>query len=309
MFHEPVLLKEVLEIFAVKPGENFLDCNLGGGGHAGAILEKNGPDGRLLGLDLDLVALKEAKKSLKGFGERVVLVQDNFANLERIVEEKKFSEISGIIFDLGLSSFELENSGRGFTFTQDEPLDMRFDASSNIGTAAELLNGCSIKDLTSLFRNYGELPNAPRLAAKIFQNKGKTPRTTYELKKLALQVRPKSYRFREEKYLAQVFQALRIAVNKELESLEKGLKGALSVLAPGGKMVVLAYHSLEDRIVKNFFRQESKDCLCPPEIPICVCGHRRRLEIINKKVITANSEEINLNKKSRSAKLRAAKKI
>lgn len=300
--HQPVLLEEAISALAVRSGGSYVDCTLGGGGHAEAILQKCLPYGRLLGIDADSTALKSAETRLAQFNELFTPVHGNFAELGEILRQQEFGPVDGIIFDLGLSSLQLEASGRGFSFRREEPLDMRFDATIPGPTAATIINGSSEQELARLIWRYGEDRRSRSIARALVEN------------------RP----FRSSAHLAQVitrpagpsrggihpatrtFQALRIAVNRELDNLEAGLQQAIEALRPGGRLVVISYHSLEDRIVKETIRRESKDCICPPEFVQCVCSHQARLNSIHRKTITPKAEEIVRNPRSRSARMRAA---
>jgi len=299
--HIPVLLSEVINFLNPQPNQNFIDCTMGGAGHSVEILKRTGPEGKLLGIDWNREALIAAKENLAKFGERAVLVQDNFANLKKIVEMEKFNRAQGILLDLGMSSTELESSGRGFSFLKNEPLDMRYGESGE--TAGEIVNSRSASKLAKIFREYGEEKQAWKLAKTIAQARVQREiKTTGDLVKI---IGGKGRKHPATK----VFQALRIAVNHELENLEKVLPQALEILAPGGRLVVISFHSLEDRIVKNFFRAESRGCLCGPEIPVCVCKHQKQLKILTKKPVKPKLKEINQNPRARSARLRAAVKF
>lgn len=274
-----------------KPGENFIDCTIDGGGHAKEILKKISPDGKLLGIDLDEEMIKNTRAEIKN--ENLILVNDNFKNLKKITEEKKFSPVSGILIDLGWSSIQIEKSGRGFSFLKDEPLDMRY---SNFRmTAAEAVNQLSEKDLADIFWQYGEERFSRRIAKKIVETrKKKRILTTLDLVEAVKAAVPGKYERGRIHPATRVFQALRIYVNQELENLKAVLPQAVEILAPGGRLAVISFHSLEDRIAKNFFREMKKE---------------GRLEILTKKPIVAGEEEIKLNPRARSAKLRAIVKI
>ncbi|MBU1119467.1 16S rRNA (cytosine(1402)-N(4))-methyltransferase RsmH [Patescibacteria group bacterium] len=307
MFHKPVLLSEVVEFLSPKQNEHLIDCNLGGGGHAATILEKTSPSGKLIGIDLDLQALAEARDSLQQYGDRFVPVNDTFGNLDEIVLNAGISPISGVLFDLGLSSFQLDQSGRGFSFKRTEPLDMRFSESRG-KTAADVVNEYSFDELRALFKEYGELKNNAKLARHIVMNRDTRVETTSDLCALAKEAMPRFYIGKENKYLAQVFQSLRIEVNNELEELKKGLTAALSVVKPKGRVAVISYHSLEDRVVKQLFRAESKECICPPKSPLCICEHEQRVEVLTRKPVVPSEKEISTNPRGRSAKLRVVEK-
>jgi 16S rRNA (cytosine1402-N4)-methyltransferase len=309
--HLPVLAEEVLEMLAPASGSLQIDATLGGGGHTERILEATNPDGRLLGLDADGAAIARVHGRLRTrFGERLVLRQADFRDLASVAPEAGFGAVDGCLFDLGLSSFQLADTGRGFGFRAGGPLDMRFDTARGI-PAAELLATLDAGELTALFRRYGEEPRAGRIARAIVDARSTAPvATAEELAALIERVVPPNPRQPRRTHPAtRVFQALRIAVNEELESLEAGLAAAMDLLRPGGRLVVLSYHSLEDRIVKRFFAAERRGCVCPPEVPVCVCGRSPRLRLVTRRSITPSAEEVERNPRSRSARLRAAERL
>jgi 16S rRNA (cytosine1402-N4)-methyltransferase len=338
--HIPVLLNEVLEYLDSKPNENFIDCTVGGEGHALAILEKIRSKGKLLGIDLDGEAIGTVWKRIKSrFSEshelqddivNVVLVNDNFKNLEKIKNEKFNYLIHGILLDLGFSSAQIEDGMRGFSFMKEGPLRMRYSRSGltqitaqnnaeNL-TAEKIVNEWKEEELEKIFREYGEERQAGRIARAICQERRiKKIQTTKQLADLICRVKKNSTQKNTEKNTekhgksihpaTKVFQALRIAVNDELNNLKKVLPQAMEILQPGGRLVVISFHSLEDRIVKEFFKKESKGCLCPPEIPVCCCDHKATLKILTKKVVKPSREEMERNPRSRSARLRAAEKL
>ena len=309
--HLPVLVDEVIEMLAPAPGSLHIDATLGGGGHTERILEAANPDGRLLGLDADPAAIARVEARLRPrFGDRLVLRQANFRELAEVAPDAGFAAVDGCLFDLGLSSYQLADRERGFGFRAGGPLDMRFDPSRGV-PAAELLASLDTAELTALFRRYGEEPKAPRIARAIVDARRVAPITTAEeLASLIERVLPPNPRIRRRTYPAtRVFQALRIAVNEELEALQAGLAAALDLLRPGGRLVVLSYHSLEDRIVKRFFQAERRGCVCPPELPVCVCGRNPRLRLITSPSLTPTATEIAANPRARSARLRAAERL
>ncbi len=307
--HQPVLLKEVLQYLDPQPNENFIDCTIGGGGHSEEILKKTQPSGLLLGIDWDEEILAKLKKTLKKYAERLLLVNDNFAHLKEIVKKNNFQNVQGILFDLGLSSYQLAKEERGFALRHAGPLDMRFSKKTKI-TAREIINNWSEKRLAGIFKEYGEERFAFRLAKRIVLQRRKKPiATTADLANIILSAIPQRYQHRRLHPATKVFQALRIAVNNELENLSLGLTSAKDVLEKGGRIAVISFHSLEDRIVKNFFRKESKDCLCPKEFIACRCDHKKTLKIITKKPITPSQKERETNPRSRSAKLRVAERL
>lgn len=303
--HVPVLLDAVLTYLAPRPGGVYIDATVGGGGHAEAILEASAPDGRLLGIDADPDALGRSHRRLHRFGHRVVLVQGNFDHLAAIAKRHGFVPADGILMDLGVSSDQLENAARGFSFAKEGPLDMRMDPSLP-HTAADLVNTLAEDELARLIRTYGEEPHARRIARAIVA--ARPIRTTTQLADLIAQVVPRR-RGQRLHPATRTFLALRIAVNDELGALERALPQALEILRPGGRLVVIAFHSLEDRIVKQFFQREARDCICPPRQPICTCGHKARVRVLTRKPVTPSPEEIAQNPRSRSARLRAVEKI
>ncbi len=309
--HLPVLLEEVMTTLAPAPGSLQIDATLGGGGHAERILEATDPDGRLLGLDADGAAIARVEGRLRPrFGDRLVLRRTNFRGLADVAPAAGFGRVDGCLFDLGLSSFQLADAERGFGIRTGGPLDMRFDPTRGV-PAAELLATLDAAELTALFRRYGEEPQAGRIARTIVDARRVAPiETAEELAGLIERVAPHGPRGRRRIHPAtRVFQALRIAVNEELDALTDGLTAALDLLRPGGRLVVLSYHSLEDRIVKRFFAAERRGCTCPPEVPVCVCGRNPRLSLVTKPSLTPTAAEIAANPRARSARLRAAQRL
>lgn len=301
MIHIPVLQKEVLEYLAPEPNQNFIDCTIGQGGHTLAILEKIAPYGKILGIDFDSEILKCLKLRIKHLLEkRLILVCDNFANLKKIVKKYNFKKVQGILFDLGISNWHLEKSGRGFSFLRNEALDMRYrivhfrrpSKSHDSLTAEEIVNDYSVQEIKKILREYGEERFAKRISQKIVEERKKRKiKTTFQLVEIIKIVVPGWYRHKKIHFATKTFQALRIAVNGELNNLEKVLPQALEILEPQGRLVVISFHSLEDRISKNFLRDNSKKGL---------------LKILTKKPIRPTIIEIEINPRSRSAKLRAA---
>lgn len=305
MRHTPVLVQETIALLAPQPGEIFIDATLGAGGHARALLEHLGPTGKLLGLDRDNTALTTTKKELTD--RRMTTVHGSFEHLQPIANGQGFSEVDGILFDLGLSSMELADAQRGFSFQVNGPLDMRFDQCHDTTTAADLVNRLSLAQLRSILVRYGEETHAGRIASAIVQRRKKqTISTTHHLLLAVLDaVRTTRSRIHPA---TRTFQALRIAVNRELEALTAVLPQAVNLLKPGGRLVIISFHSLEDRIAKQYFRRESHGCVCPPEFPICTCGHQASIALLTTKPITPSADEIRANPRSRSAKLRGIKK-
>ncbi len=309
--HMPVLVDEVMSMLAPAPGSLQIDATVGGGGHTERILEATNPDGRLLGLDADGAAIARVDGRLRPrFGDRLVLRRANFRELGTVAPEAGFGAVDGMLFDLGLSSFQLGDAERGFGFRTGGPLDMRFDTTRGV-PAAELLATLDRIELSALFKRYGEEPQANRIANAIVAARATAPiSTAEELAALVERVAPGNPRTRRRIHPAtRVFQALRIAVNEELDALQEGLAAAVDLLRPGGRLVVLSYHSLEDRIVKRFFAAERRGCICPPEVPVCVCGKNPRLRLVTRPSLTPTADEIDANPRARSARLRAAERL
>jgi 16S rRNA (cytosine1402-N4)-methyltransferase len=308
--HTPVLAEEVISMLAPAPGSLQIDATVGGGGHTERILEASSPDGRLLGLDADGAAIARTRDRLARFGDRLVLRQANFRELGYVAPQEGFAHVDGLLFDLGLSSYQLADPDRGFSFRTEGRLDMRFDTSRGV-PAADLLATLDVAELTALFRRYGEEPFAPRIARAIDQQRQSAPIETADaLATLIEGVVPRAPRGRRPIHPAtRVFQALRIAVNAELDALEEALATSVDLLRPGGRLVVLSYHSLEDRIVKRFIQAERRGCTCPPELPVCVCGRQPRLRRIGPSSITPSPTELTANPRARSARLRAAERL
>jgi 16S rRNA (cytosine1402-N4)-methyltransferase len=304
--HAPVLLDEVLAGLQPRPGGRFIDCTVGLGGHAAAILERILPSGRLLGIDADPDAINISKDKLSYYGEAVTLVNDNFVNLEAICKEYLFHPVDGILFDLGVSSLQLDTAERGFSFHFDAPLDMRFNPEQGL-TASDIVNRFSEQELAKLIEGYGEERHSRRIARYIVRNRPIT--TTAELAQLVKQASGASSRRSKIHPATRTFMALRIAVNEELQNLELALKQTPDLLRPGGRLTVISYHSLEDRIVKQFMRYAASGCVCPPGTVICRCGHTPTLKLTSRKVIKPTSLEIESNPRSRSARLRIAERL
>lgn len=301
--HLPVLYQDIIHALQPKSGCFYVDCTLGGGGHAQGILEASQPDGRLLGLDLDPQAIAIAEKRLAPFGERVRIEQASYVELTSLLTLTGWETVDGIVFDLGVSSMQFDTPERGFSFQHDAPLDMRFSPESPI-SAAELVNQMSEAELAEIIFRYGEDRNARRIARAIVQ-----ARPLQTTKQLAAVVAGAGGRKDHTHPATRTFQALRIAVNEELKSIETALPQAIKALNSGGRLAVISFHSLEDRIVKELFNRESTDCLCPPRQPICTCGHKAVIKKITRKPIIPAESEISENPRARSAKLRIAEKL
>ncbi|MBN1135496.1 MAG: 16S rRNA (cytosine(1402)-N(4))-methyltransferase RsmH [Anaerolineae bacterium] len=298
--HVPVLYREVLTGLQVRPGGRYIDATIGAGGHASGILDTSAPDGRLLGLDADPEAVTFARRALQRFGDRAIITVSNFRDLQAAAVAHGFEQVDGVIMDLGFSSRQLGAAERGFSFEQDGPLDMRLNPNQG-RTAAELIQDLSEMELADLFWRYGEERYSRRIARAIV---GARPVTT--TRQLAELITKRVGRREKIHPATRVFQALRIAVNDELGALAEALPQARNLLRPGGRLAVIAFHSLEDRLVKQFYQQEARDCICPPDAPVCVCGHRATLSIVTRKPIRPSGEEVSRNPRSRSARLRIA---
>ncbi len=308
--HQPVLLKEAVEWLSPPPDGVVLDLTVGMGGHSQELL-KHLSSGRLVGIDQDVDALQHAGLALKK-DPRVSLFKANFADLLWVLKDLSISEVNSVLMDIGVSSYQIDSAERGFSFIKDGPLDMRMDQATG-RTAAWILNNYPEERLSKVIYEFGEEPKARALARTIVQVRSLKPfETTLELVRIAERVCGKTIKnggkLRHHP-ATRLFQALRIEVNKELEVLSKGLRAALKVLAQSGRIAVITFHSLEDRIVKEFFKTESTNCLCPPDLPQCVCGHKASLRILTKKPVTASEAEVAQNPRARSAKLRVAEKI
>jgi len=308
--HRPVLLTELLDALVVRPDGTYVDANLGGGGHAEAVLEASGPRGLLLGIDADGGAIDMSRARLARFGDRLSTFHGSSTHLTRAIADAGFSEVDGVYFDLGLSSDQLVDRERGFGIRAGGPLDMRFDTRTG-ESAAELIAQASAAELELIFRDYGEEPHAAKIARAIVATRETAPITSAEaLAALVEQSVPKRHGPPSRIHPAtRVFQSLRIAVNDELTALSSALAAAIAALRVGGRIVILTYHSLEDRIVKQAFAAAAASCVCPPRVPVCVCAHQAELRLITKHPITASEDEIAENPRSRSAKLRAAERL
>ena len=305
--HIPVLLDEVLKALRCEQSGLYVDCTVGAGGHAAGILSSS-PGNRLIGIDWDDAAIKLAAENLKGFGERVTLIREDFSSIKTILERLDINEADGFLFDLGLSSVQLESPDRGFSFQTDSPLDMRMDRRINT-TASDLVNELSGDELTKILKEYGEEKWARRIVSAILKERRNGPvTTTRQLADIVCSAVPRDYRPGRIHPATKTFQALRIAVNGELEHLHRAIKDAIRHLRRGGRICVISFHSLEDRIVKVTFRSMEKGCICPPRIPCCVCGLKKEITVLTRKPIRPSSTETISNPRARSAKLRVAER-
>jgi 16S rRNA (cytosine1402-N4)-methyltransferase len=302
--HTPVLYKEVLSALQPKSGSRIIDGTVGAAGHAFGILTASSPDGELLGLDRDQAALEIARERLTDFGARAILKQGSFDEILSHAAEIGWNEVQGVLLDLGVSSMQLADPGRGFSFRADGPLDMRFDLTQDL-TAADLVNELGLEELASVIHRYGEEPKAYKIARAIVQ--ARPLMSTRQLAEIVARV--SGQKKRRIHPATRTFQALRIAVNDELDTLQAGLTQAIQVLEPGGRLAVISFHSLEDRIVKRTFKRESQSCVCPPEQPICTCEGKQTLRIITKRPIWPTEAEVEGNPRARSARLRVAEKV
>ena len=307
-YHTPVLLEEVVAQLQPRPGGLYVDCTVGGGGHAEGILRASAPDGRLIGLDCDDEALAASRERLAAHEGRVQLLHANFAELQEALMSLGVTAVDGLVFDVGVSSRQFDEPSRGFSFQREGPLDMRMNRAAG-PAAADVLRDASVEELARIFRVYGEERRARAIAQRIDRERTRQPiTTTTQLAGLVEQVLgPK--RGSGIHPATRVFQALRIQVNRELDNLQRGLVGAVNVLRSGGRLAVISFHSLEDRIVKQFFVRLSTGCVCPPQMVGCACGRQEVLRLVTRKPVMSTSEEVEQNPRARSAKLRVAEKI
>ncbi len=307
--HVPVLFHETIDQLNIRPDGIYVDGTLGGAGHSHEIAVRLTEGGRLIGIDQDQDAVAAAAKRLEDVKKRVTIVHDNYEHIPEIVRGLGIDKVNGILLDLGVSSYQLDNPGRGFSYNSDEPLDMRMDQESPV-TAAVIVNTRSEEELTGILRDYGEEKFASRIAANIVKAREQKPlETTGELVRIIRASIPMKM---QEKYgnpCKRTFQAVRIACNRELDVLQDSIDSLIDLLAPGGRLCIITFHSLEDRIVKNAFRRNENPCTCPPEFPVCVCGKKSKGTVITRKAIVPTPEEIRENKRCASSKLRVFEKI
>lgn len=309
--HIPVMVKEVIDYLNVRPGKNYVDCTLGGAGHSKAILDKIMPDGFLVGIDQDNDAIENAKRILSNYEPQVAIFHDNFVNIKFVLSQLNIHKVDGILADLGVSFHQLAQSGRGFTFQKDEPLDMRMDKNSVL-TAGDIINNADEKKLADIFFQYGEERWSKQIAASIVKDRRvKAIQTSFELVRIISDSIPKKYISKPQRIhpATRVFMALRIAVNQELDRLKLFLDTAVDMLNPGGRLCILCFHSLEDRIVKHWMKTMAKGCICPPTFPKCVCMSEKKVRFLTKKPVRPTDQEIKINPMARSTRLRAAERI
>lgn len=306
--HFSVMLGECIEALNIKPDGTYVDCTLGGGGHSEQIAKRLS-GGRLVCIDRDDDAIEAAKKRLAPYADRITYVKDNFSNIKNILSSLGIEKIDGVIFDLGVSSYQLDTAERGFSYNSDAPLDMRMDRSSPL-SAYDVVNGYPESELRRIFYEYGEEPNAPKIARAIVEKRREKPiETTFELVDIIKSVASRKALTEGHHPAKQAFQAIRIEVNGELSIIAPAIEDAIDSLAKGGRIAVLTFHSLEDRAVKQIFARLEKGCTCPPSFPVCVCGKKPQIKTLQRKPILPSEEELKLNRRSHSAKLRAAEKI
>lgn len=306
--HVPVLLDEVIDGLNLQPSGVYVDGTLGGAGHSSQIAARLGTGGRLIGIDQDRDAIAAASERLAAYGDMVTIVHDNYEHIPQILQQLGISSVNGILLDIGVSSYQLDNPERGFSYNSDEPLDMRMDQESPV-TAADIVNERSQEELTRILRDYGEERYAAGIALRIVQERENRPFTTTG--DLVRVIRASVPMKMQEKYgnpCKRSFQAIRIACNRELDVLQDSIDQLIDLLAPGGRLCIITFHSLEDRIVKNAFRRNENPCTCPPEFPVCVCGRKSKGKVITKKPIVPSEDELERNKRAASSKLRIFEK-
>lgn len=308
--HLPVMLEEVLDGLNIKPNGTYVDCTVGGAGHSLQIAKRLNEMGHLFCFDRDLDAIAKATETLKNFSERVTIFKDNFKNAPQVLKENGIEKIDGFLMDLGVSSHQIDVGARGFSMQSNGPLDMRMDQTENCLTAKDVVNNFSAEKLAHIFETFGEEEFSKKIAKNIvLARQEKEIETTAQLKEIVENSLPKKVVFSRGGAAKKVFQAIRIFVNSELDGLDEVLEKLIDMLSVGGRGCVLTFHSLEDRIVKNVFKMQSTGCICPPKTPICICGHKAKTKLVNKKPIVAGEKEISQNSRSTSAKLRIVERI
>lgn len=307
--HVSVLAEECIQALNLRPDGVYVDGTTGGGGHSLRIAQQLGPAGRLICIDRDEEALAAASRRLEAYRDRVTFVKSNFAQIAQVIEGQGLAGVDGILFDLGVSSYQLDNGDRGFSYMHDAPLDMRMDRSQPF-SAWDVVNTYTQEQLRQILWEYGEERYSGRVAAAIVQQREESPiETTGQLAQVIREAMPAAARREKQHPAKRSFQAIRIEVNGELRAVEQAMEGSVDKLLPGGRLAVISFHSLEDRIVKNVFRDMESDCICDKSLPVCVCGKKRELKQVNKKPITASEEEQKENPRSKSAKLRIAERV
>ena len=307
--HKSVLLEETINSLCIKPDGIYVDGTLGGGGHAWEVCSRLGPKGRLIGIDQDIDAIDAATERLKPHAKKVTIVRSNYEQIETVLKELDIEVVDGIYLDLGVSSYQLDTAKRGFTYRMDAPLDMRMDT-RNSQTAADIINNYSESDLYRMIRDYGEDKFAKNIAKHIVKDRQVKPiETTEELIEIIKHAIPMKVRMAGGHPAKKTFQAIRIELNKELEVLNNSIDKMIDLLKPGGRLSIITFHSLEDRIVKNRFRDNERPCICPPDFPVCMCGKKSKGKVITRKPIIPTMEEIAENKRSKSSKLRVFERI
>ena len=302
--HKSIMLEEVIESLAIKPNGIYVDGTLGGAGHSSEIVKRLGEDGRLIGIDQDGEAIEAATKRLKPYKDKVTIVRSNYAQMKEVLRDLGIPKVDGILLDLGVSSYQLDNAERGFTYREDVPLDMRMDQRQT-KTAKDIVNDYSEMELYHIIRNYGEDKSAKNIAKHIVQARQKAPiETTGQLIEVIKAAIPKKVRATGGHPAKKTFQAIRIELNHELDVLKNNLEDMIDLLNDEGRIAIITFHSLEDRIVKNIFRTSERPCICPPEFPVCVCGRVSKGKVITRKPIVPGKEELEENSRSKSAKLR-----
>lgn len=302
--HKSVLLDETIESLNIKPNGIYVDGTLGGGGHSYEIAKRLTDGGRLIGIDQDEDAIRAAKERLSEFADRVTIVRDNYCNMPKVLDELGVSKVDGILLDIGVSSYQLDEAERGFTYKQDAPLDMRMDQRQEM-TAKDIVNGYSEEDLYRIIRDYGEDKFAKNIAKHIVQARQIKPvETTFELDEIIKAAIPMKFRATGGHPAKKTFQAIRIELNRELEVLDESIDAMTDLLNDNGRLCIITFHSLEDRIVKTIFRKNENPCTCPPDFPVCVCGKKPKGKVITRKPIVPDEEELEENKRAKSSKLR-----
>ena len=302
--HKSVLLDETIESLNIKPNGIYVDGTLGGGGHSYEIAKRLTDGGRLIGIDQDEDAIRAAKERLSEFADRVTIVRENYCNMTKVLDELGISKVDGILLDIGVSSYQLDEAERGFTYKQDAPLDMRMDQRQEM-TAKDIVNGYSEEDLYRIIRDYGEDKFAKNIAKHIVQARQIKPvETTFELDEIIKAAIPMKFRATGGHPAKKTFQAIRIELNRELEVLDESIDAMTDLLNDNGRLCIITFHSLEDRIVKTRFRKNENPCTCPPDFPVCVCGKKPKGKVITRKPIVPDEEELEENKRAKSSKLR-----